>query len=139
MRETFEEAVRGVTTTFESVSLEPIQLAVVLVLFAVAILTLARFVRRRRRSADVRTSRRRHREATERPPPVDVGDVVTLGVREFSRHHSGERHAVGKVEGFVVFVENVPTDVDVADVIRAKVLSYNRGATSATATYLGRG
>lgn len=90
------------------------------------------------RTADERGSRERHRVAREREPPVDVGDVVTLGVREFSSHHSGEVHAVGKVEGFVIFVENLPDDLAVGDVIRAKVLSFNRGHTSASATYLER-
>ena len=93
---------------------------------------------RRWRSSDVRTSRRRHRQAQSRTPPVDVGDIERLGVQEFTTHHSGERQAVGKVEGFVIFVEGVPADVEVADVLRVKVLSFNRGHTSATATYLGR-
>ena len=138
MRESAETAVRVVIETTEALPVDPIHLgAGVAALFALFVLL--RLVRRRRRSADVRASRRRHREAREREPPVDVGDVETLGVREFSRHHSGDRHAVGKVEGFVVFVENVPSDVDVADVIRVKILSFNRGKTSATATYLGRG
>ncbi len=78
----------------------------------------------------------RHREARRRRPPVELGDVVEAGVFDFSRHHTGERHAVCKVEGFVVFVEDVPEELAVADVIRFKVLSFNRGGTSATATYL---
>ncbi|WP_255170491.1 TRAM domain-containing protein [Natrononativus amylolyticus] len=90
------------------------------------------------RTADERESWERHRAARERDPPVDVGDVVTLGVTDFSSHHSGEVHAVGKVEGFVIFVEDLPEDLAVGDVIRAKVLSFNRGHTSASATYLER-
>ena len=88
------------------------------------------------RTADQRESWERHQAARERAPPVDVGDVVTLGVQEFSSHHSGEVHAVGKVEGFVIFVEDLPEDLAVGDVIRAKVLSFNRGHTSASATFL---
>lgn len=89
-------------------------------------------------SSDRRDSLESHHEAQEREPPVDVGDKRTVGVEEFTEHHSGERQAVTKVEGFVVFVEDVPSDVDVADVIEIKILSFNRGHTSATGTYLGR-
>ncbi|MCU4740678.1 RNA-binding protein [Halobacteria archaeon AArc-m2/3/4] len=85
-----------------------------------------------------RESFERHRDAQGREPPVELGDVREIGVQEFTRHHSGERRALGKVEGFVIFVEDVPDDVEVADVIRVKVLSFNRGHTSATATFLER-
>ena len=78
----------------------------------------------------------RHRDAQGRRPPVDIGDVRKLGVEEFAPHHSGERRAVGRIEGFVVFVDDVPESVSVTDVIRVKILSYNRGNTSATATFL---
>ncbi|WP_049901241.1 TRAM domain-containing protein [Natrinema sp. J7-1] len=94
------------------------------------------FKRVRGGSADEQQSRARHRAAQERPPPVDIGDVEEVAIREFSDHHSGERRAVGKVEGFVVFVEDVPDACEVTDVIRIKILSYNRGHTSATATHL---
>ncbi len=100
---------------------------------------LVRRVRGRRgQSTSEYESWERHRDAQNRAPPVDLGEVREAGVVDFSRHHSGERHAVCKVEGFVVFVEDVPDDVDVADVLRFKVLSYNRGHTSATATFLER-
>jgi predicted RNA-binding protein with TRAM domain len=88
------------------------------------------------RSRDRRRSRDRHEAAREREPPVDIGDVETVAIREFTEHHSGERHAVGKIEGFVVFVEDVPGDCEPTDVIRIKILSFNRGHTSATATFL---
>ena len=94
------------------------------------------FNRVRGGSADERRSRKRHRKAQEREPPVDIGDVETVAIREFTDHHSGERRAVGKVEGFVVFVEDVPDGCEPTDVIRIKILSFNRGQTSATATYL---
>ncbi|MFD1563760.1 TRAM domain-containing protein [Haloarchaeobius amylolyticus] len=94
------------------------------------------FTRVRGGSAEEGRSRKRHREAQQREPPVDIGDVETVAIREFTDHHSGERRAVGKIEGFVVFVEDVPTDCEVTDVIRIKILSFNRGHTSATATYL---
>jgi len=44
----------------------------------------------------------------KRDPPVEIGDVETVAISEFTDHHSGERQAVGKIEGFVVFVEDVP-------------------------------
>ncbi|WP_254766892.1 TRAM domain-containing protein [Salinilacihabitans rarus] len=112
-------------------------LAIGLVVGVVAVAWALRRLRGRP-SADERASARRHREAQARDPPVEIGDEFEAGVVDFSRHHSGERHAVCKVEGFVVFVEDVPDDLERADAIRAKVLSFNRGHTSATATFLGR-
>ncbi|WP_290818015.1 TRAM domain-containing protein [Halovivax sp.] len=108
-------------------------------LAAVALATGGRRFRRWwRRRRQIRRSRSSHDRAQAREPPVEIGDVVTAGVQEFSRHHSGERHAVCKVEGFVVFVRDLPEGLAPGDVVRAKVLSYNRGRTSATARYLGR-
>lgn len=94
--------------------------------------------RSRELSEAERESLDRHRDAQGREPPVELGDVREIGIKEFTRHHSGERHALGKVEGFVIFVEDIPNDVEVADVIRVKILSFNRGHTSATATFLER-
>ena len=95
-----------------------------------------RRIRRGSRSADERRSRNRHEAAQKRDPPVEIGDVETVAIREFTDHHSGERRAVAKIEGFVVFVEDVPDDCELTDAIRIKILSFNRGHTSATATYL---
>ncbi|WP_246998724.1 TRAM domain-containing protein [Halosolutus gelatinilyticus] len=89
-------------------------------------------------SGDRRESRKRHEAATEREPPVDIGDVRTVAIEEFTTHHSGERHAVCKVEGFVVFVEDLPDGLEETDVIGVKVLSFNRGHTSASARFLER-
>lgn len=88
------------------------------------------------KSVAERQSYERHQAARERRPPVDIGDVCRLGVEEFAPHHSGDPRAVGRIEGFVVFVENVPAGVEVTDVIDVKILSFNRGRTSATATYV---
>ncbi|MFC4543879.1 TRAM domain-containing protein [Halosolutus amylolyticus] len=90
------------------------------------------------RSSEQRESWERHREAQERDPPVEIGDVRTVAIEEFTTHHSGERQAVCKVEGFVVFVEDLPGGLAETDVIRAKILSFNRGHTSATATFVDR-
>ena len=92
----------------------------------------------RRRSSDTSESQRAHDAAQERDPPVELGETYEFGVTEFTDHHSGDRVAVGKVEGFVLFTEDVPESVDVGDVIEAKVLSFNRGRTSADATMVGR-
>ncbi|WP_049895478.1 TRAM domain-containing protein [Halopiger xanaduensis] len=91
------------------------------------------------RWADRRKSERRHREAQEREPPVEIGDERAVAVQEFTEHHSGKRHAVCKIEGFVVFVEDVPSSVAAGDVIEIEILSFNRGHTSATARFLDRG
>ena len=96
-------------------------------------------VGRWRRSADERASERAHEAAQEREPPVEIGETYEFGVVEFADHHSGSRVAVGKVEGFVLFTEDVPDDLSEGDVIRAKVLSFNEGRTSADATYAGMG
>jgi predicted RNA-binding protein with TRAM domain len=90
----------------------------------------------RRRTADARASRRAHEAAREREPPVAIGETYELGVTEFTEHHSGDRVAVGRVQGFVVFTEDVPASVSVGDAIRVRVMSFNRGETSADATYL---
>ncbi|NGM70022.1 RNA-binding protein [Natronolimnobius sp. AArcel1] len=85
-----------------------------------------------------RESRKRHEEAQQRDPPVDIGDTHTVAVHEFTEHHTGETQAVCKVEGFVVFVEDIPADLEVGDTLEVKILSFNRGHTSATATFQGR-
>lgn len=92
----------------------------------------------RRRSSDRTESERAHEQAQQREPPVELGETYEFGVSEFTDHHSGERVAVGKVEGFVLFTEDVPASVSEGDVIRAKVLSFNKGRTSADATYAGK-
>ncbi|WEL22839.1 hypothetical protein [Halorhabdus sp. BNX81] len=88
------------------------------------------------RSSDRAASRQAHEAAQGREPPVELGEVYEFGVVEFTDHHSGERIAVGKVEGFVLFTEDVPAAVSEGDVIRAKVLSFNEGRTSADATFV---
>jgi len=89
-------------------------------------------------SASARESQRAHEAAQERAPPVDVGETHTFGVKELTDHHSGDKVAVGEVEGFVLFVEDIPSSLSPGDVIRAKVLSYNEGRTSADAAFVER-
>lgn len=89
-------------------------------------------------SADARASERAHEAAQERDPPVEIGETYEFGVTELTDHHSGEEVAVGKVEGFVVFAEDIPSGLDAGDVIRAKVLSFNEGRTSTDTTFVTR-
>jgi predicted RNA-binding protein with TRAM domain len=96
-------------------------------------------VLRRRGSSDASASKRAHDAAQEREPPVEIGRTYEFGITEFTDHHSGDRVAVGKVEGFVLFTDGVPGSCSKGDVIRATVTSFNRGHTSADATYEGRG
>jgi predicted RNA-binding protein with TRAM domain len=79
-----------------------------------------------------RVSDKRHREVQRREPPVELGETYTVVVEEFTTHHSGERQAVCKVEGSVIFVEDLPDDLEETDVIDATILSFNRGHTSAS-------
>jgi predicted RNA-binding protein with TRAM domain len=103
----------------------------------VAVVLLVVLLALRRRSSGKRASKRAHEQAQDRAPPVGIGETYELGVTEFTDHHSGDRVAVGKVEGFVVFTQDVPSSVDVGDAIRVKVTSFNRGETSADATFVG--
>src|SRR6056297_3108344 len=84
----------------------------------------------RRGSADARASKRAHDAAQDRDPPVAIGETYEFGITEFTDHHSGDRIAVGKVQGFVVFTDGVPQSCSVGDPIRATVTSFNRGHTS---------
>jgi predicted RNA-binding protein with TRAM domain len=103
----------------------------------IGILAIAMLLRHRG-SSDRAESKRAHEQAQKREPPVELGETYEFGITEFSDHHSGERVAVGKVEGFVLFTEDVPKSVSEGDVIRAKVLSFNKGKTSADASYEGK-
>ena len=89
------------------------------------------------RSAGRHQSYEKHKAAQEREPPVDLGDVREAAIHEFTDHHSGEQRAVCKIEGFVVFFEEITGDLSVGDVIELEVLSFNRGHTSATARFRG--
>ena len=90
----------------------------------------------RRGASDASASKRAHDAAQEREPPVEIGGTYEFGITEFTDHHSGDRVAVGKVEGFVLFTEDVPASLSTGDVIRAKVTSFNRGHTSADAVFV---
>lgn len=101
-------------------------------------LLLAVAVWRWRGSSDKRASKRAHDAAQKRDPPVEIGETYEVGITDFSEHHSGEVNAVGKVEGFVLFVEDIPSGLSEGDVICAKVLSFNKDKTSADATFVER-
>jgi predicted RNA-binding protein with TRAM domain len=79
-------------------------------------------------------SKQAHEAAQDRAPPVEIGETYEFGITEFTEHHSGKRVAVGKVQGFVIFAEDVPDHAEVGDVVVARVLSFNKDETSADAT-----
>jgi predicted RNA-binding protein with TRAM domain len=103
-----------------------------------AVVVLLVLVLWRRESGEAGASKRAHDAAQKREPPVEIGGTYEFGITEFTDHHSGDRVAVGKVEGFVIFTDGVPESCSVGDPIRATVTSFNRGNTSADATYEGR-
>ena len=78
-------------------------------------------------------SRDAHEDAVEREPPVDIGDTVTVGVKEFRSHHSGTEQAVCKKEGFVIFVDDYPSGTDVGDSLDVTITSFGSNRTSAEA------
>lgn len=79
-----------------------------------------------------------HREAQRREPPVEKGDVVELVLEEVEYNPNSTR-VRGRIQGFHVFVDqDVPGDLEKHDVVRAKILYFNRDKTSATAAFLGR-
>jgi len=78
-----------------------------------------------------------HEQATNRRPPVELGEVRDLGVEEIITHHSGTQTARGKIEGFQVFVKDVPPSVRSLDIIQVKITSYGRGRTSAEGRFMG--
>lgn len=111
---------------------------IVIILTLLLIVLFATWVVRQRRgeSGERSESYERHREAQALDPPIEIGDVHETAIIDFSEHHSGDRHAVCKIEGFVIFVEGVPDDVEPGSVIRFRVLSFNRGQTSAMGRFL---
>jgi len=87
--------------------------------------------------AGIKASQKAHQEAKTREPPVEIGEVVKFGIIEFTPHHSGKEHAVGRVEGFMLFTMDVPATKEVNDIIEAKILHFDRDKRSATARYVG--
>jgi predicted RNA-binding protein with TRAM domain len=85
---------------------------------------------------EIQESREAHQEAQDRSPPVDIGDVEKMGVTEITTHHSGKKHAIGKIRGFTTFVTNAPSKVDVGDIIRVKIMSFNQDENSADAHFV---
>ncbi|MFP8953905.1 TRAM domain-containing protein [Natrialbaceae archaeon A-arb3/5] len=106
--------------------------ALVIVLFASWVI---RRFRGGNRPAAQQQSWESHTDAQQREPPVELGERYEAAVHEFTEHHTGEQQALCKIEGFVVFVEDVPNGLEAGDVIEFTILSFNRGHTSATATY----
>lgn len=84
----------------------------------------------------IEESQKAHEEATKRTPPVDIGDVVKMGVIDLTTHHQKGKEAVCEVEGFKIFVQIIPSDLDLGDIILSKIVSYNRGRTSGKAIFI---
>ncbi len=93
---------------------------------------------RSRRASNSSASKRAHQKAQSRDAPVEKGEIIEAGVEELTEHHSGETDAVVKVEGFVIFVKDVPREVQPAEMLRVRVLSFNRKGTSASGKLLER-
>ncbi|WP_336134240.1 hypothetical protein [Natronomonas amylolytica] len=85
---------------------------------------------------EIEESQQAHKDAAKRAPPVDIGDVRKMGVFDITPHHQRGRDAVCEVEGFKIFVQDIPEDIDTGDIILAKVLSYNKGESSAKAMFI---
>lgn len=81
-------------------------------------------------------SKRAHEEATKRSPPVDIGDVEKMGIIDLTTHHRKGPEAVCEVEGFKIFVQNIPSSLEIGDVLSAKIVSYGRDKTSAKAVFI---
>lgn len=77
-----------------------------------------------------------HKNAQRRQPPVQIGDVRKMGVEDISDHYSGESVAVGHVEGFVIFVYDIPKDIRPLDIIRVKITAFNRDMNSARSNFI---
>jgi predicted RNA-binding protein with TRAM domain len=89
-------------------------------------------------SEEQRESWEAHREAQQRAPPVELGEVRKIGVEEILDHHTDSPQARGEIEGFQIFVDDIPRDIRSLDFIRVKIMSYGRGRTSAQAKFLER-
>jgi predicted RNA-binding protein with TRAM domain len=87
-------------------------------------------------SQEQRESWEAHKNATQRSPPVELGEVRKLGVEEITAHHTGKKQARGSIEGFQVFVDDVPYEVRPLDLIKVKIMSYGAGRTSAQAKFI---
>lgn len=63
-----------------------------------------------------------HRRAQRREPPVEIGEHVSVPVREVDR---AEEQARGQVEKFQVFVDDdVPETLSKGDVIRVQIMDW---------------
>lgn len=93
---------------------------------------------RQRAHLEREQSAKAHQKAIEREPPVEIGETVTVGVKELKQHHTGADVAVTKQEGFVIFVENCPENLEVGDRIDAKITSFGTNETSAEAVFVQR-
>ena len=69
--------------------------------------------------------------------PVKIGEYVTAGVEDFSRHHRRGDEPLIRHKGFVIFVKKASNDLELGDVVTVKVSSFNEG-DSANAVFITR-
>jgi predicted RNA-binding protein with TRAM domain len=76
---------------------------------------------------EISRSRKAHKQAKSRSVPVEIGEVITAGIEDISKHHSGTSNPIVRYEGFVIIVKNSPRDLSIGDIITVKVTSMNKG------------
>lgn len=92
-------------------------------------------IERRLDLSDIKQSRQAHESARGRSPPVNIGDVEKMGVIDFTTHHQKGLQAVCEVENFKIFVQDIPQNLEVGDILSAKIVSYGNKKTSANAIF----
>lgn len=84
---------------------------------------------------DLQESINAHKKAQDRDVPVEIGDVITGGIEDISRHHSGSSDPIVRYEGFVIIVKKSPIDLSIGDIITVKITSFN-GDNSANSVFV---
>lgn len=86
---------------------------------------------------EISKSRKAHKQAKQRASPVEIGDYITAGIEDISKHHSGSSNPIVRHEGFVIIVKKSPENSSIGDVITVKITSFNKG-DSANAVFVSR-
>ena len=84
---------------------------------------------------DVEESVKAHIDAKDSDYPVSVGEYVTCGIEDFSKHYQRGNEPLIRHKGFVIFVKNAPKNLKIGDVVTVKVSSFNKG-DSANAVFI---
>jgi len=86
-------------------------------------------------SKDQQESIDAHKEAKSRDAPIEIGDYITAGIEDLSKHHSGVTDPLIRHEGYVIFIKKSPDNLSIGDKITTKVTSFNKG-DSANAVFI---